>query len=141
VSRGTLFQDRDYPVLNDYRAVLGGLFRSMWGLSGDQNALHGCNLRGLDLREFDLANIDLSDCYFRQADLQRPRPAQLPTAGSKPACRTRFGTYFPVELAPAEIEMSVRLLALSQRHGAKCVKQSRRASERATSDSVGCPNH
>jgi len=33
VARETLFQDRDYPVLNDYRAVLGGLFRSLWGLS------------------------------------------------------------------------------------------------------------
>lgn len=38
VSRSTLFQDRDYPVLNDYRAVLGGLFRSMWGLSSSQCA-------------------------------------------------------------------------------------------------------
>jgi uncharacterized protein (DUF1501 family) len=37
VNRGTLFQDRDYPVLNDYRAVLGGLFRSLWGLSIDQS--------------------------------------------------------------------------------------------------------
>src|ERR1700678_3537393 len=36
VSRTTLFQDRDYPVLNDYRAVLGGLYRSLWGLSKDQ---------------------------------------------------------------------------------------------------------
>jgi uncharacterized protein (DUF1501 family) len=33
VERATLFQDRDYPVLNDYRAVLGGLFRSMWALT------------------------------------------------------------------------------------------------------------
>jgi uncharacterized protein (DUF1501 family) len=33
---GTLFQDRDYPVLNDYRALLGGLFRSMWGLGQSQ---------------------------------------------------------------------------------------------------------
>jgi uncharacterized protein (DUF1501 family) len=32
VARETLFQDRDYPVLNDYRAVLGGLFRSLWQL-------------------------------------------------------------------------------------------------------------
>jgi uncharacterized protein (DUF1501 family) len=32
LAHGTLFQDRDYPVLNDYRAVLGGLFRTMWGL-------------------------------------------------------------------------------------------------------------
>jgi uncharacterized protein (DUF1501 family) len=37
VSRDTLFQDRDYPVLNDYRAVLGGLFRTLWGLSADQS--------------------------------------------------------------------------------------------------------
>jgi uncharacterized protein (DUF1501 family) len=36
VSHSTLFQDRDYPVLNDYRAVLGGLYRSLWGLSPDQ---------------------------------------------------------------------------------------------------------
>jgi uncharacterized protein (DUF1501 family) len=33
VDRANLFQDRDYPVLNDYRAVLAGLFRSLWGLS------------------------------------------------------------------------------------------------------------
>src|SRR5580698_4776017 len=34
IARATLFQDRDYPVLNNYRAVLSGLFRSLWGLSG-----------------------------------------------------------------------------------------------------------
>jgi uncharacterized protein (DUF1501 family) len=38
VSRATLFQDRDFPVLNDYRAVLGGLFRTLWGLSPEQSA-------------------------------------------------------------------------------------------------------
>jgi uncharacterized protein (DUF1501 family) len=38
VNHGTLFQDRDFPVLNDYRAVLGGLFRSLWGLSPQQSA-------------------------------------------------------------------------------------------------------
>jgi uncharacterized protein (DUF1501 family) len=37
VERSTLFQDRDFPVLNDYRAVLGGLFRTLWGLSPDQS--------------------------------------------------------------------------------------------------------
>ena len=36
VEAGTLFQNRDYPVLNNYRAVLAGLFRSLWGLSGSQ---------------------------------------------------------------------------------------------------------
>jgi uncharacterized protein (DUF1501 family) len=33
---GTLFQNRDYPVLNEYRALLAGLFRSLWGLSPTQ---------------------------------------------------------------------------------------------------------
>lgn len=32
----TLFQNRDFPVLNDYRTVLGGLFRPLWGLSTAQ---------------------------------------------------------------------------------------------------------
>jgi uncharacterized protein (DUF1501 family) len=36
VARATLLQDRDYPVLNDYRGVLGGLFRRLWGLSPAQ---------------------------------------------------------------------------------------------------------
>lgn len=32
VARDTLFQDRDYPVLNEYRAVLGGMFGRLYGL-------------------------------------------------------------------------------------------------------------
>ena len=36
IAHDTLFQDRDFPVLNDHRAVLGGLFRRMWGLSSAQ---------------------------------------------------------------------------------------------------------
>jgi uncharacterized protein (DUF1501 family) len=38
LERVNLFQDRDYPVLNDYRPVLGGLFRSLWGLSPAQSS-------------------------------------------------------------------------------------------------------
>jgi uncharacterized protein (DUF1501 family) len=38
VVQSSLFQDRDYPVLNDYRSVLGGLFRTLWGLSPDQSS-------------------------------------------------------------------------------------------------------
>ena len=36
IERATLFQDRDLPVLNDYRGVIGGLVRSMWNLSDSQ---------------------------------------------------------------------------------------------------------
>jgi uncharacterized protein (DUF1501 family) len=35
VARETLFQDRDYPVLNEYRALLGGLFARVYGLDSD----------------------------------------------------------------------------------------------------------
>jgi uncharacterized protein (DUF1501 family) len=33
VNQATLFQNRDYPVLNEYREVLAGLFSRMYGLS------------------------------------------------------------------------------------------------------------
>jgi uncharacterized protein (DUF1501 family) len=36
VARHTLFQDRDYPVLNNYRTVLAGLFGTLWGLAPQQ---------------------------------------------------------------------------------------------------------
>ena len=36
VASSTLFQNRDYPVLNDYRAVLGGVFARLYGLSPAQ---------------------------------------------------------------------------------------------------------
>jgi uncharacterized protein (DUF1501 family) len=35
IDRTTLFQNRDLPVLNDVRAVLGGLFARMYGLDRD----------------------------------------------------------------------------------------------------------
>jgi uncharacterized protein (DUF1501 family) len=50
VERGTLLQDRDFPVLNDYRVVLGGLFRSLWGLSPAQSAAVFPETRPLDLK-------------------------------------------------------------------------------------------
>ena len=33
LERNALFQNRDYPVLNEYRAVLAGLFGRQFGLS------------------------------------------------------------------------------------------------------------
>src|SRR6267142_500218 len=48
--QGALFQDRDYPVLNDYRSVLGGLFRSLWGLSPEQSSRIFAQTSLLDLK-------------------------------------------------------------------------------------------
>ena len=36
IEQASLLQNRDYPVLNDYRSILGGLFKRMWGLSEDR---------------------------------------------------------------------------------------------------------
>ena len=36
VASATLLDNRDLPVLNDYRAVLGGLFARLWGLEPDR---------------------------------------------------------------------------------------------------------
>lgn len=36
VRQDTLFQNRDFPVLNDYRAVLSGLFMRLWSLTASQ---------------------------------------------------------------------------------------------------------
>lgn len=36
VTQSNLLQNRDYPVLNNYRDMLGGLFARLWGLNGNQ---------------------------------------------------------------------------------------------------------
>ena len=50
LERASLFQDRDYPVLNDYRAVLGGLFRTLWGLRAEQSERVFPQTEPVDLR-------------------------------------------------------------------------------------------
>lgn len=47
--RGSLFQDRDYPVLTEYRALMGGLFGRLYGLREAQLAKVFPNARPLDL--------------------------------------------------------------------------------------------
>jgi uncharacterized protein (DUF1501 family) len=36
VNASSLLQNRDYPVLTNYRDLLGGVFRRIWGLSANQ---------------------------------------------------------------------------------------------------------
>ena len=50
VQRDTLFQNRDYPVLNDYRGILAGLFASLWGLGPQQLDVIFPRARALDLK-------------------------------------------------------------------------------------------
>lgn len=50
VEQATLFQNRDYPVLNEYRAVMGGLFARQFGLSSKQLDQVFAGVKPLDIR-------------------------------------------------------------------------------------------
>ena len=49
VEQATLFQNRDYPVINEYRAVLGGLFARLYGLQSDRLQKVFAGVRSKDL--------------------------------------------------------------------------------------------
>lgn len=51
VTPNSLFQQRDFPVLNEYRAVLGGLFARLYGLNSQQigQVFSGVSTRDLGL--------------------------------------------------------------------------------------------
>jgi uncharacterized protein (DUF1501 family) len=50
VAHDSLFQNRDYPVLNDYRSVLAGVFGGMWGLGPQQLEVVFPGVTPLDLK-------------------------------------------------------------------------------------------
>jgi uncharacterized protein YjbI with pentapeptide repeats len=77
--------------------------------AGETSDLRGCDFRGVDLRGVDVANIDFSDCYFRQADLRGLDLRSCRLEGASLHAAHVSGAYFPPQLAPEEIEMSVRL--------------------------------
>jgi len=49
IEESTLHQGRDLPVLNEYRAVLGGLFRRMYGMSASEIAAIFPDARARDI--------------------------------------------------------------------------------------------
>jgi uncharacterized protein YjbI with pentapeptide repeats len=77
---------------------------------GEKFDLRGANLRGIDLRELDCATgLDLSNAYLRQADLRGLNLSKCRLEGASLHAAHVSGVLFPVELEPAEIEMSVRI--------------------------------
>lgn len=68
-----------------------------------------CNFRGMDLRGADVHGIDFSDCYFRQSDLRGLDLRSCRLEGASLHGAHISGTYFPVELAADEIDLSVRV--------------------------------
>jgi uncharacterized protein YjbI with pentapeptide repeats len=77
--------------------------------AGEASDLRGCDFRGIDLRGMEVAKIDFSDCYFRQTDLRGLDLRSCRMEGASLHAAHISGAYFPLQFAPEEIEMSVRL--------------------------------
>jgi uncharacterized protein YjbI with pentapeptide repeats len=75
---------------------------------GEPCDLTRCNLRGLDLRGINAKGLDLSGCYFRQGDLRGIDLSDAKLEGASIHAAHISGVYFPKELAPGEIELSLR---------------------------------
>ncbi len=73
----------------------------------DLSNLAGKRYQGLDLRKLDADGLDLSDSHFRNADLRGIDFRQTNLEGSSFAGAKISGCYFPKNLSPAEITMSV----------------------------------
>ena len=69
--------------------------------------LRGLAFRGRDLRELDARGIDFGDAYFRDADLRGIDFRESNLEGASLASAKISGAYFPSELTPEEIRLSV----------------------------------
>ena len=67
----------------------------------------GCNFRGIDLRGADVAGVDFTDAYFRGADLRGVDFRESRLEGASLAAALISGCYFPTELSPEEIALSL----------------------------------
>jgi uncharacterized protein YjbI with pentapeptide repeats len=76
---------------------------------GQLCSLEGCDLRGLDLRRLIITGMNLEDAYFRGADLRGIDFRGCNLAGASLANAQISGCYFPVELPPEEIQLSVTM--------------------------------
>ncbi|NVJ61622.1 MAG: pentapeptide repeat-containing protein [Gammaproteobacteria bacterium] len=66
-----------------------------------------CDFRGLDLRGLNADGINFSGAYFRGADLRGIDFAQANLRGASLASAQVSGCYFPAQLNPNEIELSI----------------------------------
>jgi uncharacterized protein YjbI with pentapeptide repeats len=74
---------------------------------GESCDLTCCDLRNLDLRGLDAIGIDFSNGYFRGADLRGIDFSASRLEGASLNDAKISGAYFPTELTPEEILLSV----------------------------------
>jgi len=75
--------------------------------AGTKAVLTGCDFRNVDLRGIDAAGLDFSHSYFRQADLRGVDFRNACLEGSSLNGAKVSGAYFPVQLSPEEIALSI----------------------------------
>ena len=75
--------------------------------AGEACDLTHCDLRSLDLRGIDAAGLDFSHSYFRNANLRGVDFTKSRLEGASLNEAKVSGAYFPAELPPEEIALSV----------------------------------
>ncbi len=73
----------------------------------DTSELKSGDYRGRDLRNMNARELDFSDSYFRNADLSGIDFRTTNLEGASLLDAKLSGTYFPAELAPEEIRLSL----------------------------------
>ncbi|MFN2329232.1 MAG: pentapeptide repeat-containing protein [Chromatocurvus sp.] len=73
----------------------------------DTSELKSGDYRGRDLRNMNASGLDFSDSYFRNADLSGIDFRTTNLEGASLLDAKLSGTYFPAELTPEEIRLSL----------------------------------
>lgn len=84
---------------------------------GEACDMRGLDFRGQDLRRMDAGGIDFSNSYFRQADLRGLNLSACRLEGASIHGAKISGVYFPRELSPVEIRLSLEF-GTRMRYGA-----------------------
>jgi len=96
--------DRMYLLLRDEKVEEFNELRQ----DGEKCDLSGLDFRGIDLRGIETGGIDFSNCYFRQTNLGGLNLTRCNLEGASIGGANISGTYFPKELNPEEIMMSLK---------------------------------
>lgn len=73
----------------------------------DNSELRSGDYRGRDLRNMNAKSLDFSNSYFRNCDLSGIDFRETNLEGASLLDAKLSGTYFPSELGPAEIRLSL----------------------------------
>ena len=76
--------------------------------AGETCDLRGADQRHVDLRGLEAAGLDMRDCYLRNADLRSVDLREANLEGASIVGAKISGTYFPYQLSPEEINLSLQ---------------------------------